>query len=144
MAIQPINVGNVVNDGSGDDLRTAFVKVNNNFVELDIRHGEQNIASNVGTGTGLYKDKVGVNLEFKSINAGTGINLVSDANTITISNSDDPLLNQINTLLNTYDFGKIRNNQINNVIDIILQSILVDFGSITAPGSINLDGGTLV
>ena len=143
MAIQPINVGNVVNDGSGDDLRTAFVKVNDNFTELDIRHGEQNTASNVGTGTGLYKDKVGVNLEFKSINAGTGINLVSDANTITISNSDDPLLNQINTLLNTYDFGNI-GSQSNNVIEFILQSITTDFGSITAPGSINLDGGTLV
>ena len=28
MAIQTINIGNVVNDGLGDDLRTAFQKVN--------------------------------------------------------------------------------------------------------------------
>ena len=136
MAIQPINVGNVVNDGSGDDLRTAFVKVNNNFFELDIRHGEQNTASNVGTGTGLYKDKVGVNLEFKSINAGTGISITPDANTITIVNND-------HNILTNYDFGNI-GSQSNNVIEFILQSITTDFGSITAPGSINLDGGTLV
>ncbi len=34
MAIQTINLGNVVNDGLGDDLRTAFQKVNANFTEL--------------------------------------------------------------------------------------------------------------
>jgi hypothetical protein len=35
MAIQTINIGNVVNDGLGDDLRTAFQKVNANFTALD-------------------------------------------------------------------------------------------------------------
>ena len=32
MAIQTINVGNLANDGTGDDLREAFIKVNQNFV----------------------------------------------------------------------------------------------------------------
>ena len=31
MALQTINVGNFANDGTGDDLRTAFIKVNQNF-----------------------------------------------------------------------------------------------------------------
>ena len=31
MTIQKVNIGSVVNDGTGDDLRTAFVKANNNF-----------------------------------------------------------------------------------------------------------------
>ena len=31
MAIQTINVGAIANDGSGDDLREAFIKVNLNF-----------------------------------------------------------------------------------------------------------------
>ena len=35
MAIQEINIGNIVNDGLGDDLRTAFQKVNANFSDLD-------------------------------------------------------------------------------------------------------------
>lgn len=42
MAIQTINLGNYANDGTGDDLRTAFQKVNSNFTELgasDVRGG---------------------------------------------------------------------------------------------------------
>lgn len=34
MPRQNINVGNVANDGTGDPLRTAFDKINNNFVEV--------------------------------------------------------------------------------------------------------------
>jgi len=34
MAIQTINLGTYANDGTGDDLRTAFQKVNANLVEL--------------------------------------------------------------------------------------------------------------
>ena len=31
MAKQTIGIGSSANDGTGDDLREAFVKVNNNF-----------------------------------------------------------------------------------------------------------------
>jgi hypothetical protein len=34
MAIQTINLGTYANDGTGDDLRTAFEKVKSNFIEL--------------------------------------------------------------------------------------------------------------
>lgn len=34
MAQQPINVGSSANDGTGDPLRDAFGKVNDNFSEL--------------------------------------------------------------------------------------------------------------
>jgi hypothetical protein len=34
MAIQTINLGTYSNDGTGDDLRTAFEKVKSNFIEL--------------------------------------------------------------------------------------------------------------
>ena len=34
MARQPINIGSSANDGTGDPLRTAFDKINDNFVEL--------------------------------------------------------------------------------------------------------------
>jgi len=147
MTIQRINVGNVINDGSGDDLRTAFVKVNNNFTELDDRHGEQNTASNVGSGAGLFKEKVITDLRFKSLVEGPGISIASNTNTITISNNDDALVNQINehlnSVLNSYDFGNI-GSQSTNVIQFILQNMTTDFGSIISPGSIALDGGRLV
>lgn len=45
MAIQTINLGNYANDGTGDDLRTAFTKVNANFTELNSSdvHGGANL-----------------------------------------------------------------------------------------------------
>ena len=37
MAIQVINVGTVPNDGTGDGLRTAYIKCNDNFAFLNSR-----------------------------------------------------------------------------------------------------------
>lgn len=37
MAIQPINIGQTANDGTGDLLRAAFGKTNSNVAELDVR-----------------------------------------------------------------------------------------------------------
>jgi hypothetical protein len=34
MALQLINVGSAPNDGTGDPIRTAYIKCNNNFTEL--------------------------------------------------------------------------------------------------------------
>ena len=34
MAKQTINIGTSANDGTGDPLRTAFTKINQNFTEL--------------------------------------------------------------------------------------------------------------
>lgn len=49
--------------------------------------GEVNTASNVGTGSGVFKQKTGVNLEFKSLIAGTNITLTPGTNDITISST---------------------------------------------------------
>lgn len=92
MAIQIINVGNAINDGSGDDLRTAFIKVNENFDEINDRQAENNTASNVGTGVGtsgigIFKEKLGVDLKFKSLVAGSNISLTPSTNQITIAST---------------------------------------------------------
>lgn len=52
--------------------------------------GEANTASNVGVGTGLFKQKTGVDLEFKSISGGTGISL-SGVDTITLAVTEGDL-----------------------------------------------------
>lgn len=66
MSIQTINIGNVVNDGLGDDLRTAFQKVNANFAELNASL-TVTAANTGGTGYGVFKEKVGAELRFRKL-----------------------------------------------------------------------------
>lgn len=87
MAVQLIKIGNSANDGTGDDLREAFVKVNNNFNELDLRDDEQTTVSNLGsTGQGIFKEKVNYDLKFKKIVGGAGLTLTATDDNITIAN----------------------------------------------------------
>jgi len=86
MAIQLINIGITANDGTGDDLREAFVKVNNNFEELDLRDYERSTAVNLGdSGEGLFAQLVGYELQFKKIIAGTDVTLESNNESVTIN-----------------------------------------------------------
>lgn len=50
--------------------------------------GQDNTASNVGSGEGVFASKVGVDLRFKSLIAGTNITLSSDGTSITINSTD--------------------------------------------------------
>lgn len=88
MAIQTINIGNIVNDGLGDDLRTAFQKVNGNFAELNA-----SLTITVGaaqsTGVSLFKEKTGAELVFKNLVAGTKI-FLDDTGDAVIINSTAP------------------------------------------------------
>lgn len=47
--------------------------------------GEANTAANLGAGTGIFESKVGVELRFKSLVAGTGMGISSDGTTITLT-----------------------------------------------------------
>jgi hypothetical protein len=65
MAKQVINIGTVANDGTGDPLRSAFDKVNDNFTEL-------------------YNDDAG---DVNSVSAGTGISVDQTTGAVTVTNS---------------------------------------------------------
>jgi len=94
MAIQSINIGNIANDGTGDDLREAFAKVNDNFSELDIlvTAASGSEAANIGGGTGIFGEKIGNELQFKSL-IGSGINISNSTTEITLtSNAVDQVL----------------------------------------------------
>jgi len=191
MAIQTINIGNVVNDGLGDDLRTAFQKVNANFTDLSAQLTIT--ASNVGTtGVGVFKQKTGTNLEFKKLISGTKILLDETATAVIINNTAPDAFVRFDTdagsmlasthqqitlagtsapgsttsrkdievtsfgstvsfktiipvtdILTSYDFGSIT-GQYNNAMQVAFQATNLDFGTITLPGRIDLDCGTIV
>jgi len=105
MAISTINIGTLANDGTGDDLREAFVKVNNNFTELDARQAENTTASNRladdGTTKGVFAEKSSDNLIFKNLKAGPNVSLSADNNQITITSSG------IVSILFTTDLGSL-------------------------------------
>lgn len=86
MAIRQINIGNIANDGTGDNIRTAFNKINENFTFLEQNLGLDNTALNVGTnGEGLFKQKVDGVLQFKKIEAGSGISLDGTGDTVLVT-----------------------------------------------------------
>lgn len=118
MAITKINVGNLVNDGLGDDLRTAFEKVNANFAELDA--GITVTASNLGAGgEGIFKQKTGVNLEFKKLIGGRKIEIDSgvNVNALVINNSADDAF----TSITAGDGGLVVASIDNNTTDLTIR-----------------------
>lgn len=88
--LDTINVGNLANDGTGDDLREAFIKVNNNFTELNtaLVNVETPEGQNLGSGTGVFAQKIDETLQFKSLVAGAGISLSSGGSAITITGTN--------------------------------------------------------
>jgi hypothetical protein len=83
MAIQEINIGNLVNDGTGDDLRTAFRKVNENFTSLSNELAVT--GNNLGTGSEVFVSKTNNILNMRSIAAGSNITVTQNTNDIEIS-----------------------------------------------------------
>jgi hypothetical protein len=92
MPIQTIQIGGYANDGTGDDLRTAFNKVNANFALLD-SDAQINDGANLGTGTAVLKGKTSTILQFKT--------LTSTDNSITLTSTDNTVNLKANTILST-------------------------------------------
>ena len=100
MAVQTINIGTLANDGTGDDLREAFIKVNQNFDDLDLRSPESTTVTNLGnTGEGVFAQKVGAQLQLKKLVQGSNITLTSSTTGITINATGG--LQQLNVVSDT-------------------------------------------
>lgn len=83
MAIQTINIGSAANDGTGDDLREAFVKVNANFSELD--QSAVQTAQNLGSSGGaVFKEQVSNVMSFRRVIGGSNINITELDSTLVI------------------------------------------------------------
>lgn len=86
MTVTKIDVGNLANDGTGDDLRVAFIKANDNFENLDSRIDDLNVGGvNLGTaGEGIFESKSGDILNFKNIQGGENISVKSNPTSVVI------------------------------------------------------------
>jgi hypothetical protein len=89
MAVELIDLGRIANDGTGDDLRTAFIKVNNALETLDLRSSESTTVSNLGgTGEGVFAQIVAADLQLKEMVQGDRMLISSTATGIIFSAVD--------------------------------------------------------
>jgi hypothetical protein len=191
MTVQTINIGNQVNDGLGDDLRTAFQKVNANFSDLSAQL-TITVGTAATTGINIFKEKVGAELVFKGLVSGTKMLLDDTGDNIIINNTAPDAFVRFDTdsgsvlassfqqltlqgtaapgsttsrkdievtasgssirfktiipvtdILTSYDFGFI-NGQFNNAMQALYAASNIDFGTITLPGRLDLDCGTII
>ena len=86
MPVKKINIGQLANDGTGDDIRTAFDKVNDNFEDLNSRFPTAATGENLGpTGEGIFESATNSKLSFKKIIGGDNVTLTANVTGITIS-----------------------------------------------------------
>ena len=131
MARKPIDIGTIGNDGTGDSIRDAFRKVNDNFRELYSSLGLGDRLTFLGLDdtpdvyTGQENSMVTVNsttdgLSFRKLESGTGIRVDFEDNRIVLNNlfadiSGDPSPN-LGGPFNA-QYGAVR-SPIGNLIDI--------------------------
>ena len=84
MNITLIDIGSIANDGTGDDLRTAFQKVNENFVELETSIDASTVAANVGDGAGLFKQKSVNTLQFRTLDSDENLAIAVEGDKVVI------------------------------------------------------------
>ena len=131
--IQTINIGNLVNDGLGDDLRTAFQKVNANFADLN--NDLSTTASNLGSvGAGIFKQKVANDLQFKKLVPGTKITLADNNDSITVNNSAPDAFIRIDTDAGTVSASTYQNITLEGVAAPLSETGVQDI-EVTTTGS---------
>lgn len=64
--------------------------------------GEANTASNIGSGSSVFKNKVGVDLQFRRLNAGAGVTITENLNDITITSAPSTALSNVATTASNY------------------------------------------
>lgn len=155
----PVVLGTYANDGTGDDLRTAFEKVNNSFAQLsssDVNNGT-NLGADIGNVGNVFKQRntSGV-LEFKTLTStdnsitfshtDTTVNLAATASIVTDTSpqlggnldlQEHRIYNgNADTTVYGYDVPMIA-----ALVQLLVQSgqIDLDFGGWDSPSNVNLD-----
>ena len=106
--------------------------------------GEANDGFNTGTGEGLFKQKVGVDLEFKSLVAGNGIGITNNASDLTIEYtgvaSDFDLVN--NKIINLADPTAAQDGATKAYVDSVVTAADLDIAGDSGTGAVDLDSQT--
>lgn len=155
-----LNVGAYANDGTGDDIRTAFQKIKSTFTLINTNLGVTT-GENIGTtGQGIFSAKVDNKLQFKKITGTNGIVVSSTATSVNLAATNSVELDVSprlggNLNLNTHNIigvGDVQTtvygldirainallqllNSTNNYVDL-------DLGSFTNPNQSQFDLGT--
>lgn len=115
MAQEIINYGTTANDGTGDPLRTAFIKTDNNFDQIWA-------AGPVGSNISIINNTVGV--------SNTNGNLILSPNGIGVIQTKNKLVPSID---NSYDLG---------AANLRYRSAYIGQGGITVSGNLSVSGIT--
>ena len=124
MGKQTINIGSAANDGSGDPLRSAFDKINDNFNEVYIELGGNDLAANnllLSANTISSTDTNGnINLAAN----GTGDVVIATGTSLTLTDHTDNAVNKFDASGN------------------IIASTIVDNGTTVVMGDLAVNGTT--
>jgi hypothetical protein len=93
--------------------------------------GEINTGSNVGTGDGVFKQKTGVDLEFKTLIGGTNVSIANNTNDLTINATGT---GEVNTASNAGTGEGVFKNKV--ALDLVFRT-LVAGTNVSFVGSIN-------
>jgi hypothetical protein len=145
--IQTINLGSYPNDGTGDDLRTAFTKVNDNFKTLFLGGAIVN-GTNLGTGTSIFvgKNTSNLNLEFRTLISDSSMVIAHDGNTVQLAAITKLQRDTLPTLGNNlnlngyFTYGGDTRNTVYG-LDVPVLTNLVS--TVLSSNQLNLDLGTL-
>lgn len=129
-----LNNGTVSNDGTGDSLRDAFTKINNNFIEIYNKLG--------GTDSGDYLSQ-GVKFDSANIIFGQGNLLTLGASTSLSSNRKISLPDASGTLLINTDNQLISNPLLSgNILDSNSNELITLSPTASAANSVKISNST--
>lgn len=152
MANQTINIGSAANDGTGDPLRTAFDKINDNFLEIYTELGGADLASNnllLAANTISSTDADGnINLDPNGIGAvtvatGSKLKLIDHTDNAIVTLDADGNLSHVSTFATdgtTLTMGTMTINNATGTIAAATDITLDPTTSIIADGDIKSSG----